>query len=189
MIPTFVTLVEVGPRDGLQSVKATMPTPDKLRWIDALAAAGLIELHRAEQIVQIGQRQRALAVVARRKFSHRSKGFEQAVHELDVVASDTLEVKLKAGLRAKLHVGRIDPLLDQFHDRERPVVEDLDVLLVERNHDRIEFGQELESLLDLALIGWAVKNGKVPIFFSYKSDLYSAKIGRASCRERVSSPV
>jgi hydroxymethylglutaryl-CoA lyase len=35
---------EVGPRDGLQSVKATMPTADKLRWIDALAAAGLREI-------------------------------------------------------------------------------------------------------------------------------------------------
>jgi hydroxymethylglutaryl-CoA lyase len=35
---------EVGPRDGLQSVKATMPTANKLRWIDALAAAGLREI-------------------------------------------------------------------------------------------------------------------------------------------------
>jgi hydroxymethylglutaryl-CoA lyase len=35
---------EVGPRDGLQSVKATMPTADKLRWIDALVAAGLREI-------------------------------------------------------------------------------------------------------------------------------------------------
>ena len=38
---TDVTIVEVGPRDGLQSVKQAMPTPAKLRWIDALAAAGL----------------------------------------------------------------------------------------------------------------------------------------------------
>ncbi|HEY8028087.1 MAG TPA: hydroxymethylglutaryl-CoA lyase [Gaiellaceae bacterium] len=36
-----VTVVEVGPRDGLQSVAPTMATPAKLRWIDALAAAGL----------------------------------------------------------------------------------------------------------------------------------------------------
>lgn len=35
---------EVGPRDGLQSVRATMPTADKLRWIDALVAAGLREI-------------------------------------------------------------------------------------------------------------------------------------------------
>lgn len=38
---TDVTVVEVGPRDGLQSVEATMATAAKLRWIDALAAAGL----------------------------------------------------------------------------------------------------------------------------------------------------
>ncbi|MGH3026199.1 MAG: hydroxymethylglutaryl-CoA lyase, partial [Gaiellaceae bacterium] len=36
-----VTVVEVGPRDGLQSVAQVMPTPAKTRWIDALAAAGL----------------------------------------------------------------------------------------------------------------------------------------------------
>ena len=35
------TIVEVGPRDGLQSVEQTMSTTAKLRWIDALAAAGL----------------------------------------------------------------------------------------------------------------------------------------------------
>ena len=39
-----VLISEVGPRDGLQSVKATMPTADKLRWIDALMAAGLREI-------------------------------------------------------------------------------------------------------------------------------------------------
>jgi hydroxymethylglutaryl-CoA lyase len=39
-----VLISEVGPRDGLQSVKASMPTADKLRWIDALAAAGLREI-------------------------------------------------------------------------------------------------------------------------------------------------
>lgn len=34
---------EVGPRDGLQSVAATMPTQHKLRWIDAWYVAGLRE--------------------------------------------------------------------------------------------------------------------------------------------------
>lgn len=42
--PAEVLISEVGPRDGLQSVKATMPTADKLRWIDALHAAGLREI-------------------------------------------------------------------------------------------------------------------------------------------------
>jgi hydroxymethylglutaryl-CoA lyase len=37
-IPNYpdVLISEVGPRDGLQSVKATMATADKFRWIDAL---------------------------------------------------------------------------------------------------------------------------------------------------------
>lgn len=41
---TGVLISEVGPRDGLQSVKATMPTADKCRWIDALVAAGVREI-------------------------------------------------------------------------------------------------------------------------------------------------
>ena len=39
-----VLISEVGLRDGLQSVKATMATADKLAWLDALVAAGLQEL-------------------------------------------------------------------------------------------------------------------------------------------------
>ena len=39
-----VLISEVGPRDGLQSVKAVMPLANKLAWIDALAAAGLREI-------------------------------------------------------------------------------------------------------------------------------------------------
>ncbi|MEN5343383.1 hydroxymethylglutaryl-CoA lyase [Achromobacter mucicolens] len=39
-----VLISEVGPRDGLQSVKGVMPTEDKFRWIDALVAAGIKEI-------------------------------------------------------------------------------------------------------------------------------------------------
>lgn len=39
-----VLVSEVGPRDGLQSIRAVMPTAGKLRWITALAAAGLREI-------------------------------------------------------------------------------------------------------------------------------------------------
>ncbi len=42
--PPAVLVSEVGPRDGLQSVRATMPTAWKLRWIAALHAAGLREI-------------------------------------------------------------------------------------------------------------------------------------------------
>ncbi len=39
-----VLISEVGPRDGLQSVKSVMPTERKQQWISALAAAGLKEI-------------------------------------------------------------------------------------------------------------------------------------------------
>jgi len=44
MMPADVLISEVGPRDGLQSVKATMPTAHKLAWISALYGAGLREI-------------------------------------------------------------------------------------------------------------------------------------------------
>ncbi len=40
----MVLISEVGPRDGLQSVARSMPTPAKFAWIDALHAAGLREI-------------------------------------------------------------------------------------------------------------------------------------------------
>ena len=39
-----VMICEVGPRDGLQIAKAIMPTAAKLRWIAAMAAAGVREI-------------------------------------------------------------------------------------------------------------------------------------------------
>jgi hydroxymethylglutaryl-CoA lyase len=39
-----VLVSEVGPRDGLQSIKRTMPTEAKHRWIRALAASGVREI-------------------------------------------------------------------------------------------------------------------------------------------------
>ena len=39
-----ILISEVGPRDGLQSIHRVMPTEAKIRWIRALAAAGLQEI-------------------------------------------------------------------------------------------------------------------------------------------------
>jgi hydroxymethylglutaryl-CoA lyase len=39
-----VMVSEVGPRDGLQNIKRTMPTEAKIRWVTALAGAGLREI-------------------------------------------------------------------------------------------------------------------------------------------------
>jgi hydroxymethylglutaryl-CoA lyase len=40
----FVSICEVGPRDGLQIAKTRMTTDDKVAWIASLAAAGLKEI-------------------------------------------------------------------------------------------------------------------------------------------------
>ena len=43
-MPEHVTLCEVGPRDGLQMARSRMATADKIRWIEAIAAAGVPEI-------------------------------------------------------------------------------------------------------------------------------------------------
>jgi hydroxymethylglutaryl-CoA lyase len=40
-LPAEVTIYEVGPRDGLQNEARNVPTPDKIRFIDALVTAGI----------------------------------------------------------------------------------------------------------------------------------------------------
>jgi len=44
MSPVSILISEVGPRDGLQNVSATMPTEAKKAWIAAEAAAGIREI-------------------------------------------------------------------------------------------------------------------------------------------------
>lgn len=39
-----ILISEVGPRDGLQNLKRVMPTANKIKWITALAVAGLSEI-------------------------------------------------------------------------------------------------------------------------------------------------
>ena len=41
---SFVSICEVGPRDGLQIAKTRMSTDDKVAWILSLATAGIQEI-------------------------------------------------------------------------------------------------------------------------------------------------
>lgn len=65
-LPSSVRLVEVGPRDGLQNEAARVPTEVKLRFIEALADAGLkdIEVTSFVNPKRIPQLADALEVVA-----------------------------------------------------------------------------------------------------------------------------
>ena len=42
--PSFVKIVEVGPRDGLQSLNQTISTEDKIRYLDLLSECGFQEI-------------------------------------------------------------------------------------------------------------------------------------------------
>ena len=44
MLPAHVTLVEVGPRDGLQNEKQPVTTAQKVELVHRLQAAGLREI-------------------------------------------------------------------------------------------------------------------------------------------------
>jgi hydroxymethylglutaryl-CoA lyase len=67
-----VLICEVGPRDGLQSVAAIMPTAAKLRWIDALVASGLRDIEVASFVPARLLPQMADAdAVVRHALSHR----------------------------------------------------------------------------------------------------------------------
>lgn len=67
-----VTVREVGPRDGLQMAKTVMPTEAKLRWIAALAAAGVRELEAASFVppAAMPQMADAAAVVRAARAAH-----------------------------------------------------------------------------------------------------------------------
>ena len=43
----FVTLFEMGPRDGLQNEKNVIPTEDKVRLVDMLTDAGFSKIETA----------------------------------------------------------------------------------------------------------------------------------------------
>jgi hydroxymethylglutaryl-CoA lyase len=85
-----VVVSEVGPRDGLQNVKQVMPTATKIRWVTALAGAGLREIEvgsfvppkllpqmaDADEVVRAARKLPGLVVLA---LAPNFKGAERAV--------------------------------------------------------------------------------------------------------------
>lgn len=65
-----ITLVEVGPRDGLQNEARAIPTPDKIRLVDLLSAAGLQRIEvtsfvSAKWVPQLADAAEVMAGIAR----------------------------------------------------------------------------------------------------------------------------
>jgi hydroxymethylglutaryl-CoA lyase len=88
--PIDVMVSEVGPRDGLQNIKRVMPTEAKIRWVTALAEAGLREIEvgsfvppkllpqmaDAEEVVRAARKLPGLNVLA---LAPNFKGAERAI--------------------------------------------------------------------------------------------------------------
>ena len=104
MLPSRVTLVEVGPRDGLQNEKQPVTTAHKIELVHRLQAAGLVELEVAsfvspKWVPQMADSAAVLAGIERRPGIRYSaltpnlKGFEAALacrpDEIVIFASAT----------------------------------------------------------------------------------------------------
>lgn len=90
MLPKNVRIVEVGPRDGLQSQPKTFPTPVKAEFIRLLVDAGLADIEATsfshpERIPQLADAEALLALLERRPGVHISavvpnlRGLERAI--------------------------------------------------------------------------------------------------------------
>ena len=106
MLPEAVTIVEVGPRDGLQSEPEILPTAAKIEFVRRLADAGLRKIEVAsfvnpKMVPQMADAEEVLAGVPKKRgqtcigLTLNQRGFERAVAAgIDevgfvVVASDT----------------------------------------------------------------------------------------------------
>ncbi len=138
-----VLVSEVGPRDGLQSIRPVMPTAAKLRWIDALVAAGVREIEVGSfvpaqllpQLADTGEVVRA--VKARHPSLHvavlvpNAKGAEAALAAgadkltLPLSASETHSLKNLRRTHAQVfeEVARIVDLLSAVPGGQRPQFE------------------------------------------------------------------
>ena len=140
--PIDVVISEVGPRDGLQNVKRTMPTDAKNRWIAALAGAGVREIEvgscvspkllpqmaDCEAVVQEAIKLQGLAVLV---LVANLKGAERAIaagaHRLTIPVSASRLHSLaninKTPEQAVDEVARICLLRDSLAPERRPGVE------------------------------------------------------------------
>ena len=109
-----VMVSEVGPRDGLQNIKRTMPTEAKIRWVTGLAGAGLREIEVASfvppkmlpqmadaaEVVQAARKIPGLTVLA---LAPNLKGAERAVEAGVHVVSMPVSASREHS-RANLHM-------------------------------------------------------------------------------------
>ncbi len=89
-LPSFVKIVEVGPRDGLQNEKQSVPAEVKIELVDRLSAAGFVNIEAAsfvspKWVPQMATSTEVMAAIARRPgtlysaLTPNMQGFEAAV--------------------------------------------------------------------------------------------------------------
>jgi hydroxymethylglutaryl-CoA lyase len=115
-VPVDVVVSEVGPRDGLQNIKRAMPTDQKIRWVAALAEAGLREIEvgsfvspkllpqmaDAEEVVRAASRIPGVVVLA---LAPNLKGAERAV----AAGVDTITMPVSASREHSMANLRMTP--------------------------------------------------------------------------------
>jgi hydroxymethylglutaryl-CoA lyase len=89
-LPSFVKIVEVGPRDGLQNEKQSVPAEAKIELVDRLSAAGFVNIEAAsfvspKWVPQMATSAEVMAAIARRPgtlysaLTPNMQGFDAAV--------------------------------------------------------------------------------------------------------------
>jgi len=141
-----VLISEVGPRDGLQSVKATMATADKLRWIDALALSGLREIEVASFVPaqRLPQMADAAAVV---QHALRHNGVRVMALAPNVVGA---QAALAAGAQKLTLPVSVSPAHSWANVRKSPEAMVEEVKAVLRLRDQIAPGVRVEVGLSTA---------------------------------------
>lgn len=151
-----VLISEVGPRDGLQSVKTTMPTADKLRWIDALVAAGVREIEVASFVpARLLPQMADAAEVVRHALRHEG---------LTVMALVPNLRGAEAALRAGVHKLTMPVSASREHSlanvRKTPEAMVDEVRAIARLRDELAPGVKLEAGISTAF--GCTLQGKVP---------------------------
>ncbi|HXM18022.1 MAG TPA: hydroxymethylglutaryl-CoA lyase [Candidatus Tumulicola sp.] len=127
-LPKRVTIVEVGPRDGLQNEKAQIPTDVKVRFIDALSDAGLPVIEATSFVSSSAIPQLADADEVMRRIQRKvgvrysvlvpnEKGLERAL------ATNAQEIAVFTAASETFNKHNINATIAESIERFKPVVE------------------------------------------------------------------
>ena len=128
-LPARVTVVEVGPRDGLQNESASIPTAVKVAFVDALSQAGLpvIEVTsfvRPESIPQLADADEVMRAIHRKPgvrypvLVPNERGFDRAR------AADAREIAVFTAASEEFNRRNINATIEESIKRFEPVVAD-----------------------------------------------------------------